>query len=72
MDDLFETDTTERLSREQAAARLHAIADALARHNSLEFVRGGHRVTVAVPDEVELNVECEVGEKGELEIEISW
>ena len=72
MSELFETETKQRLSREEAAARLHALADSLARHNSVEFVKNGHRVTVDVPDEVELSVEIEVGEENELEIEISW
>ena len=70
--DLFETDTTQRLSREEAAARLHALADALARHNSVEFEKNGHRITVDVPDEVELSVEIEIGDENELEIELRW
>ncbi|MGN0063937.1 MAG: amphi-Trp domain-containing protein [Nocardioides sp.] len=72
MSELFETETKQRLSREEAAARLHALADSLARHNSVEFIKNGHRVTVDVPDEVELSVEIEVGEENELEIELSW
>ncbi|MBU2695260.1 amphi-Trp domain-containing protein [Pimelobacter sp. 30-1] len=70
--DLFETDHAERLSREAAADRLRAIADALSRHNSLEIDKNGRRITVSVPDEVELKVEIEVGDENELEIEISW
>jgi len=70
--DLFELDQTQRVSREEAAKRLHALADALARHNSVEFERNGHRITVEVPDEVELSVEVEIGEENELEIELSW
>lgn len=70
--DLFELDQTQRVSREEAAKRLHALADALARHNSVEFERNGHRITVDVPDEVELSVEVEIGEENELEIELSW
>ncbi|UMG94291.1 amphi-Trp domain-containing protein [Nocardioides sp. TF02-7] len=70
--DLFEIDETQRLSREAAAAKLRALADALARHNSVEFERGGRRITVSVPDEVELKVEVEIGEENELEIELSW
>jgi hypothetical protein len=41
--DLMEITEKERLSREDAAARLHALADALARHNEVEFERGGLR-----------------------------
>lgn len=70
--DLFETDHVERLSREAAADRLRAIADALSRHNSLEIEKAGRRITVSVPDQVELKVEVEVGDENELEIEISW
>lgn len=70
--DLFEIDDTQRLRREEAAARLHALADALARNNSVEFQRGGTRITVQVPDEVELKIEVELGEENELEIELTW
>jgi len=70
--DLFETEKTQKLRREEAAARLHALADALERHNSVEFEKGGHRITVDVADEVELTVEVEVGEESELEIELKW
>ncbi|MCW2788247.1 MAG: hypothetical protein JWQ91_3014 [Aeromicrobium sp.] len=70
--DLFEIDTTQRLSREQAAARLHALADALSRHNSVEFERDGRRVTVSIPDQVDLKIEVELGEDNELEIELTW
>lgn len=70
--DLFETEETQRMSREDAAARLHALADALARHNSLELERDGRRVTVKVPDEVNLSIEVELGDENELEIEITW
>ena len=51
--DIFSVEQKERLRREEAAARLHALADMLARHNDIEFERGGMRFTVSVPDEVE-------------------
>jgi len=70
--DLFEIDNTERMSREAAAAKLHALADALARHNSVEFQRGGKNITVSIPAEVELKIEVELGEENELEIELNW
>ena len=71
--DLFEIDETQRLRREEAAARLHALADALARHNEVEFQRDGRRITVDVPDEVNLKIEVEVGDdERELEIELTW
>ncbi len=70
--ELFETDDRVRLTREDAAARLHAIADVLARNNQIELERDGRRVTVRVPDEVDLKIEVEVGDENELEIELSW
>lgn len=71
--DLIEFEEEGTLKREEAAKRLHAIADALARNNAFEFVREGRRVTVHVPDEVALSVEFEAGDDGrEIEIEISW
>ena len=70
--DLFEIDKTETVTREEAAARLRDLADALARHNEVEFVRGDHRITVDVPDRVQLKVELEIGDEGELEIELNW
>ena len=71
--DLFEIDETQRLGREEAAARLHALADALAKHNSIEFQRDGKRITVQVPDEVDLKIEAELSDDGaELEIELTW
>jgi amphi-Trp domain-containing protein len=70
--DLFEMDETTTMTREEAAARLRALADSLAKHNSVEFSRGGGRVTVAVPDEVNLKVEVELGDDNEIEIELTW
>ncbi len=70
--ELFETDQTQRMRREEAAAKLHALADSLERHNSVEFDKGGKRITVEVPDEVVLKIEVELGEENELEIELTW
>ena len=70
--DEIEIGESTRMSREDAAARLRQIADALAKHNSVELERGGNRITVKVPDEVELKVEVELGEENELEIELTW
>jgi amphi-Trp domain-containing protein len=70
--DLFEIDETRRLRREEAAARLHALADALAQNNALTFDRSGRRITVHVPDEVDLKIEVELGDENELEIELTW
>jgi amphi-Trp domain-containing protein len=70
--DLFEMDETQTMTREEAAARLRALADSLAKHNSVELTRQGSRVTVAVPDEVQLKVEVELGDDNEIEIELTW
>ena len=65
-------DETRTMSREEAAARLRTLADSLAKHNSVEFSREGGRVTVAVPEEVRLKVEVELGDDNEIEIELTW
>lgn len=70
--ELIEIEDERRLSREAAAAWLHRLADSLERHNEVEFVRGGIRTRVAVPDQVVMEVEIEVGDKSGLEIEINW
>ena len=71
--DLIEISEKQRLSREEAAARLHALADALARHNEVEFERGGLRFKVHVPDEVNLKLEIEIGDdERELEVGLTW
>jgi amphi-Trp domain-containing protein len=71
--DLMEVTEKERLSREAAAARLHALADALARNNEVEFERGGLRIKVHVPDEIDFKLEIQIeDEERELEIELKW
>lgn len=72
--DLFHIDDAQRVSREEAAAQLHALADALAKNNSVEFYRSGRLITVRIPDKVNLKVEVEIGDEGdnELEIELTW
>jgi amphi-Trp domain-containing protein len=73
MADLLEIKRKDRMRREEAAARLRELADQLARHNELEFTRDGTTFRVKVPDEIEVEVELEVGDDGtELEIELSW
>jgi amphi-Trp domain-containing protein len=70
--DIFEVEQKERLGREEVAARLRTLADMLARHNDIEFERGGTRFTVTVPDELDVKIELEVGsDKRELEIELT-
>lgn len=70
--ELFEIEEERRMTREEAAKRLHALADSLERHNSVEFVREGIRTRVQVPDEVDLEFELEVGDESSIEVEISW
>jgi len=71
--DLLEIEQTETLRREEVAERLHALADSLARHNDVEFDRGGVHFKLKVPDEIQVKVELEVGgDETELEIELTW
>ena len=71
--DIFEVEQKERLSREEVAARLRTLADMLARHNDIEFERGGMRFTINVPDELDVKIELEVdSDERELEIELTW
>jgi amphi-Trp domain-containing protein len=71
---LFDIEDAQRMSREEAAAKLHTLADAIAKNNSVEFHRAGRRITVRIPDEVNLKIEAELGDEGdnELEIELTW
>jgi amphi-Trp domain-containing protein len=71
-EELIEVRDNEILSREAAAARLRQLADQLARHNQIEFVREGTRYSVTVPDEVTLKVEIEIGDENEIEFELTW
>jgi amphi-Trp domain-containing protein len=71
--DLMEIKEKETLRREEAAARLHALADALAKDNEVEFDRGGLRFKVHVPDEVHYKLEIEIeDDERELEVELTW
>jgi amphi-Trp domain-containing protein len=69
--ELYEQEQT--VSREEAARRLHAIADELASNNGLQVTRDGKRLTIGVPAQVSLSFEIEQdGDEMELEIEIGW
>jgi amphi-Trp domain-containing protein len=71
--ELLEIEQRETLQREELAKRLHALADALARHNDVEFDRGGAHFRLKVPDQVRVKVELDVeDDETELEIELSW
>jgi amphi-Trp domain-containing protein len=71
--DIFEIKQKETASRDEVAERLRNLADMLARHNDLEFDRGGVHFTVHIPDQLQLKVELEVEtDERELEIELTW
>lgn len=70
---LIELEDKTTLSREEAAARLHAIADELASGNDVVIERDDLRFVAQVPDQVNLKVEFEIEDGGtELEIELTW
>jgi amphi-Trp domain-containing protein len=71
-EELLEITEKQKMTREAAAERLRALADQLARHNQVEFVRNGMKLSAKVPAEVELTVEVEIGEESEIEIELNW
>jgi amphi-Trp domain-containing protein len=71
--DLVELKEKTTLRREEAAARLHQIADELASGNDIVLERERLRFTAHVPDEVHLKIEFEVDDEGsEFEIELTW
>ncbi|MFV0523705.1 MAG: amphi-Trp domain-containing protein [Acidimicrobiales bacterium] len=70
--ELFEVETKQTMSREEAAARLRQLADSLERHNEIEFSLGGIPTHLKVPDQVTLEFEIEVGDESGIEVEISW
>ena len=71
--DIMELKRKETLSREEAAARLHAIADELAKGNSVRMEEGNLHFSARVPDQVHLKIEFEVEDDGaEFEIELTW
>ena len=71
--DLVELKEKQTLSREDAAARLTAIAEELASGNDIVVERDGLRFVAHVPDEVHLKVEFEIEDDGsEFEIELTW
>ena len=71
--DHLEITEKERVGREEAAARLRALANALGRKNEVEYERGDLKFKVNVPDEVDFKVEIEVeDDEWELEVELTW
>ncbi len=72
-DELLEVTETQTMRREEAAAKLRELADQLARHNEVAFMREGVRYSVKVPNQVNFSFEIELGEDGsEIEVEIKW
>lgn len=71
--DLLEIETESPMTREEAAALLHRIADSLSKHNELEFIQSGTRFHVEVPDAVRVEIELEVGDdESSIEFEVKW
>lgn len=71
--DVVEIEQKEILERKEVVARLRALASMLAKGNELKFEQGGMKMTVHVPDKVQLKVELEVEtDERELEIELKW
>lgn len=71
--DIFEIEEKQELRREEAAARLRAIADMLSRENEVRFEREGMTITAHVADVVQMKVELEIeSDERELEIELKW
>lgn len=71
--DLIEITEKRTMGREEAAKLLRDLADALARHNAVDFDQGGTRLNVRVPDTVSVELELEVeSDETSIEIEISW
>jgi len=71
--DIAKLTDTSTIRREEAARRLHAIADELASGNGFVLERDGIRFDVAVPDELRMKVEVEIeSDEREIEIELTW
>jgi amphi-Trp domain-containing protein len=71
--ELMELKEKQTLSREEAAARLRAIADELASGNDIVLQRDSLTFVAKVPSEVQLKIEFEVEDDGsEFEIELTW
>jgi amphi-Trp domain-containing protein len=71
--DLVELKEKETVGREEAAARLRAVADELASGNDIVLERGNLRFVARVPDQVAMKIEFEVDEDGaEFEFELTW
>ena len=73
MSELLELEIEYSMSREQAANKLRELADSLSRHNQVQFLNLGKRVSIDVADTVSLELEYELEDgDSEIEIKISW
>jgi amphi-Trp domain-containing protein len=71
--DLMELQEKTTLRREDAAKRLHEIADELASGNDIVIERDNLRFMARVPDEIKMKIEFELEDDGaEFEIELTW
>ena len=69
----MEISEKERLSREDVAARLHALSDALARHNEVEFEPVVCASRCMCPTKSTSTSRIEIGQDDrELEVELTW
>lgn len=72
-EDSFKHKDKQQVSREEAAERLTAIAEALRTGGTVELAAEGRSIDVQVADQVLLEREFEKkGERVELELELSW
>ena len=63
----------EQVTRAEAAARLRALATALAKKGEVEYERGDLSFSIDVPDKVDCKIEIETdGDEWELEVELKW
>ena len=63
----------EQVTRAEAAARLRALAAALAKEGEVEYERGDLSFSIDVPDKVDCKIEIETdGDEWELEVELKW
>jgi amphi-Trp domain-containing protein len=71
--DILKMTDKQTVRREDAARRLHEIADELAAGNGFRVQRGDLTVDVTVPDTITMKIEVEIeSDEREIEIEITW
>jgi amphi-Trp domain-containing protein len=71
--DLIEISEERKMGREEAAKMLHDLADSIARHNAVDFIRDGIKLNIKIPNEVTVEVEIEIeSDESSIEVEISW